>query len=340
MKPRIASRLCLEALENRLQPGSMITLQGFGWSLAGIVPLLNPQAWEAPRMGLPISPQNNAPTSKISAAVPPKATFEIAIALESSAGTEASPPSRDLGSVNHAAMAPEAEHFLWQNLEAMPQSAEPAPAISLSLTAVLPLATQRPTTTAGSLLQSPTGVAPPATPLASSPVRAPPVVGASGPALSGTGLRAVPVPIMPLQTGTVSSAAGYETTHSIHTVPLALASGPSHGGGSAGNQATLNFLSYLGGSGPAGLNSVAVQVENGAKFIYVAGFYTDSSGRANAFAAKLVDGATSAIWAMAITPTTPGPDKATGLALSGTSVYVAGSFADPTANSQSDGFVA
>src|SRR5262249_12824606 len=56
--------------------------------------------------------------------------------------------------------------------------------------------------------------------------------------------------------------------------------------------------------------------------------------------AKLTDGATSVVWMTPLAMSTPGPDSASGLALNGNKVYLAGTVADPTATPQTDGIVA
>src|SRR5207244_11397996 len=53
MKSRIAYRPVIESLENRLQPGSMIPIQGYGWSLADGLSLLNRESWDSQSAATP-----------------------------------------------------------------------------------------------------------------------------------------------------------------------------------------------------------------------------------------------------------------------------------------------
>src|SRR5207245_7018553 len=106
---------------------------------------------------------------------------------------------------------------------------------------------------------------------------------------------------------TFHAVTGLHVTHDIQVVPVNL-NNSAHFRGGAGNQATINFLSYLGGAGPDSINRVVVQNEGGSNFIYVAGSMTDSGGRADAFVAKRADGETSAVCTMMLTLTNlPGP---------------------------------
>src|SRR5207302_9602289 len=50
--------------------------------------------------------------------------------------------------------------------------------------------------------------------------------------------------------------------------------------------------------------------------------------------------APAGVWSEALPAPGPGPDSAFGLVVSGSSVYVAGSLADPAVSAQTDGFVA
>jgi hypothetical protein len=162
---------------------------------------------------------------------------------------------------------------------------------------------------------------------------------------SGSVLHATTAQAIHADSASLQAITGLQTTNTVHTVPLNLGNGLINAA-LGDNQASVNFLSYLGGSsfsiggqGPDSINSVVVQNEGGSNFIYAAGSVTDSTGRTDAFVAKLTDGATSAVWAVTIVPTTPGPDSASGLAINSNGVYVVGSFADPSSTPQTDGFV-
>jgi len=324
MKPNIAYRPLVELLENRLQPGSLLANPGSGVPLLPENPMLVAPDAEAsvPWMALSV-PEQAEPRPAAQPVAEPRGRLDVAapaqLLVESGTDTRFQRHDGDGNwddgwdvalsrARNTAALA----------VAALPRLREPAPA-----------------TPVASVPQSPIGVAIPASAAA--------IVGINSPTASvptSPATHAVPVPLVPMGSGTVSTYAGYQTMSGVHAVPLVLANPSNHMGGRADNQATLNFLSYLGGTGPDSIKSVAVQNENGANFIYVAGSFTDSNGRTDAFAAKLTDGATAAVWAETLTVASPGPDTATGLALNGNSVYLAGSIADTAQTAQTDGLLA
>jgi hypothetical protein len=322
LKPKFAYRPLVEILESRLQPGSLLTTQAYGWSLlADSLSILNQESKEPARLSSESSNRllSSAPADEHHGSLP------IAVASPAS-GHSDRPLTNDL--VNSLVGGLPKEDPLTGSLTGRGNS------IPLAAVATPPLQQPPPATPLGSVPQSPLGVAAPV-PVATS-------IAVTGPSLLGstTGLQAVPTEMTPLGSGTVFSFTGYQASNDLHAVPLDLGNGASHVGGNAGNQAALNFLSYLGASGPDAINSIAVRNENGANFIYVVGALTDSSGRTDVFAAKLSDGATAAVWAETLPLATPGPDSAFGLALNDGHVYLAGSVADPSVTAQSDGLIA
>src|SRR5439155_13949894 len=134
-----------------------------------------------------------------------------------------------------------------------------------------------------------------------------------------------PARAISLEHPVLNAVTGSQHLQQLHAVPIDLAQAFS--GGRAGNQATLNFLTYVGGTGPDTVNALAIRNENGDNFIYVTGSFTDETGRTDIFAAKFTEGATSQVWGDLLVPDPAaglqGPDIATGLALFGNSVYVA-----------------
>ncbi len=328
MKSRIAYRPVVESLENRLQPGSMIPMQGYGWSLADGLSLLNPESWDSQSAS---SAGSSKPTPTSTLAAEHHDALEIAAARAASAlSGPSSLPANNL--VDN--LAADLTNDDLGDLRLRGQQV-PIPLAAVATSRIVPPSA---VVSASSSPQSPTGVAAPAAATAPTAVKGPPAASVQ----SATGHTAVPAQFVSVDSGTVLSSAGHQITNEIRAIPLLLANRSNHRGGSAGNQATLNFLSYLGGSGPDSINNIAVRKENGANFIYLAGSLTDGSGRTNGFAAKLTDGASSVVWAMTLAFPTPGPgpDQVTGLALNDKSVYLAGAVADLTASAQTDGFVA
>ena len=190
----------------------------------------------------------------------------------------------------------------------------------------------------GSVAQSPLGVANAAQP--ASPA-AP--VNSNAPAGSGGLLHQGPAgQAQSLNSLTVHHLTLSHSSNLVQAVPITFAMTLPEPGGAASNQATINFLSYLTGSsgtGPDSINYVVANNEGGTNFLYVVGSLTDSTGRTDAFAAKLAGNGNAPVWITSIPATTPGPDSATGVAVNGTNVYVVGSLADPTSTPQTDGFV-
>ncbi len=288
MKPNIAYRPFVEFLENRLQPGSLLAIPASGVPLlpenAAIVA---PDPEASVRWMALSSPEQAEPRPAAQPVAGPRGRVDVAVPapllLESETDTL---PLRHEGDWNWDDSW-EVSHRRARNTEflaaALPPRREPAPATPIA-----------------SVPQSPIGVAIPASAAALLGITSPTASVPTNPAT-----HAVPVSLVPMGSGTVSTAAGYQTSSAVRAVPLVLANPSNHMGGRADNQATLNFLSYLGGTGPDSINSVAVQNENGANFIYVAGSFTDSNGRTDAFAAKLTDGATAAVWAETLTVTSP-----------------------------------
>jgi hypothetical protein len=209
----------------------------------------------------------------------------------------------------------------------------------LAAAAKFPLMQPGPATPMGSVSQSPIGIANPAQPASPAATANP-----SAPAGSGVSLQpGRPVQAISLNTPSVHHIALAHASNLIQVAPITLATTLPEPGGAAGNQATINFLSYLGSStGPDSANYMVARKEGGTNFLYVAGSLTDSTGRTDGFAAKLAGDGSSVVWIMQIMPqsaTAPGPDSATGLAVNGSNVYVVGSFADPNSTPQTDGFI-
>jgi hypothetical protein len=338
-KLRSTFRPLVEYLESRLQPGSMMTGQGYGWSLlADRLSILDQTSPDAPVLVAPSSFEGRQPTATSTSANGPANTSldihreNLAIAVVSGTADHSSNlPANSL--VDNLA------NNLVNNLSAnLTNDLTSSSSVNASQPMVLaaaenpPIQQPGPATPMASVPQSPIGVAQPATPAAP--------VNPSAPVGGGVSLQRG----APLQAAGVTATEQHLTlpriTNVLHPAPVTLATTLPAPGGAASNQATINFLSYLGSAaGPDSVNYVLARNEGGTNFIYVAGSVTDSTGRTDAFAAKLAGDGTSVAWITQVPATTPGPDTATGLAVNGNNVYLVGSLADPTSTPQADGFV-
>jgi hypothetical protein len=193
-----------------------------------------------------------------------------------------------------------------------------------------------PATPMASVPQSPIGVANPAQP-------ASPAAPANQNATASSGVslqHGRPLQAISLNSPTLHHLTLPRGPNLVQATPVTLATTLPEPGGAAGNQASINFLSYLGSSaGPDSVNYVVARNEGGTNFLYAAGSVTDNTGRTDAFAAKLAGDGSSVVWITSLPATTPGPDNATGLAVNGNNVYLVGSLADPTSSPQTDAFV-
>ncbi len=321
---RSASRPRVEDLESRLQPGSMITGPGYGWSLlADNLVILNQGSLDSQIL----VGQSASGNSKSSGLIPQDGPAPSVLPVPDYSRLVANARSQNLSLpalVDNVATNLTTNDLSAGSLTGHGQSV-PLAAVATP-TANLP----PPATPVGSVPQSGIGVAAPATPIA----------GPTAPvSLGNVGVQAVPIQAIGLAAPTGYAVTGLHPTNDVQAVPVTL-NRVVHRGGAAGNQATLNFLSYLGNTGPDSVNSVVVRNEGGSNFIYVSGSFTDSTGRTDAFAAKLTDGATSMVWMTAIPiPTLPGPDNAPGLAVNGNTVYLATTVVDPGSTPQTNAFV-
>src|SRR5690242_1768350 len=87
--PRSAFRPCLENLESRLQPGSIITGQGYGWSLlADSLSILDQGALDSPALVSPSSSESNQPSWTSTPTDPHSDHLAIMVASVTAARTE------------------------------------------------------------------------------------------------------------------------------------------------------------------------------------------------------------------------------------------------------------
>jgi hypothetical protein len=343
MKPKLAYRPCVETLESRLQPGSMITNFLSGWpSLAGTLALVNPGPRDSQSSG-----ESSMPALTDTPVHRENDRIEVAVASVAAARSETVPSSQALGTITgqgHTLSGDFTDNLADGLANQNPSNTSLTGrrnSVPLALAATPP--GQQPPQAApqGSVHQSPNGVATPAPSADPLGANIATVAGLKGSLAPTPGIHAVPVQMVPLGSGSVDALASFQIGSDVQAVPLSFANGAHHHGGAASNQAAVNFLSYLGASGPDALNNVAVRNENGANFIYVVGSVTDSNGRTDIFAAKLTDGASTAVWGTSLLLSlAPGPDSAFGLALNGNSVYLAGTVSDPSVPAQSDGLIA
>jgi hypothetical protein len=345
-KLRITFRPLVETLESRLQPGSLLTGQGYGWSLLADSFLSLDQSGLDSQVLVSQSSFSGSQTADSSASLPLSIPMDahsenlaIAVASVAAARSSSLPANGPLESLSNTLVNNLAANLTNDNLGSL-SSASPSRPIVLPAAAAAPNLLPSPATPMASVPQSPLGVAKPAQP-ASPAVPA----GPSAPAGSGGSLHQGPhIPAVSLNTSGFHHVTLALSSDLVRAAPITLATTQPMLGGDAGNQATINFLSYLTGSagtGPDSVNYVVANNEGGTNFLYVAGSVTDSAGRTDAFAAKLAGDGSSLIWITQIPPaaTTPGPDAATGLAVNGTNVYVVGNFADPASTPQMDGFI-
>jgi hypothetical protein len=360
-KPCFAFRPLVEYLESRLQPGSMIIGQGYGWSLLAdnlsvlsqdkIAPssLVSQASSASSRSATTNTPADVHSDALQIAVASVAAVRSTSLSTNNVANNSTSSPINNL--VNDSLSAGLANDDLFSS----PTTSHPSSQL-LAAAATSSIQMPPPATPVGSVAQSPVGVAAPVQPIASaSSGVAAPVNAHSTSAMhvAQSGIRGVSGQTLAMPTPTFRPITGLQIRNAVQASPIAVPNGVINTD-SGGNQATINFLSYLGGGttsldpsfqgpGPDSINSVVVDNEGGANFIYVAGSITDATGRTDAFAAKLADGATSVVWieSLLFVGGTSGPDRATGLTVDANGVYVAGSFADPSAaQTQTDGFVA
>jgi hypothetical protein len=347
LKLRSAFRPLVEKLESRLQPGSIITGSGYGWSLlADRLSILDQSSMDSPVLVSQTSFESSRPTPTSTSAdvvlttAPGVQNENLAIAVASVAAATSSslPANSRVDNLASNLINSLSANLTNDNLTNF-SAASPSHPMVLAAAAKSPILQPGPATPMASVPQSPIGVAKPAQPASAAAPATP-----SAPVSSGVSLQpGRPVQAITLHTPTVQHIALAHSSNLIQVAPLTLATTLPEPGGAAGNQAAVNFLSYLGSStGPDSVNYVVARNEGGTNFLYVVGSITDNTGRADAFAAKLAGDGSSVVWIMQIMPTSataPGPDSATGLALNGNNVYVVGSFADPTSTPQTDGFV-
>ncbi|HLJ94432.1 MAG TPA: hypothetical protein VKU02_14695 [Gemmataceae bacterium] len=334
-KTRFAARPLVENLESRLQPGSVLTGPGYGWSLlADSLSILNQDSGDFQRRVAVLAFPSRTPTPSNVSGIPNRSSLDLAAATVAATRTDASsraasPLFENLANGFLQDRGPVVS--LTGHGGSVPLAAVAAP------TAQLPA----PATPVGSVPQSPLGIAAPASPLV---LNTPGVMGEMPVRAAATALQARPIQAVNVDHPALQRIDVQPTANALQFTPLGLGNPVSHGGG-ASNQAALASLSYLGSSGPDKLTSIAVHSEGATNAVYVSGSLTDNHGRTDAFIAKLTNGATSVVWAGLLSAPTSdgtrvGPDSATGLAVSGNSVYVAGSLSDTAAPLQSDGFVA
>jgi hypothetical protein len=338
-KAPLGLRLLIEKLESRLQPGSMITGQPYGWSLlAGNLSILDQGSLETPGLVSQASFESNKPAQN---GLPNRGSaghLDVAVVPVLIARNE-------ISSVPTSATVDDLTSDLANADLSSPAQTGPSSSVPLAAVAAAIPQMPAPATPVGSVAQSPTGVSAPAMPAASNMANAPSL---STPVSSASAeLRAEPAHINALDRPTGHAIAGLQPRTDLHVARLTSGHDTFNPFVTGGNQATVNFLSYLGGgafpsggAGPDSINSVVVQQENGTNFIYLAGSITDSTGRTDAFAAKLTGDASSVVWISPITQNTAGPDTGTGIAVNSTSVLLVGNLADPRATPQTDGFIA
>jgi hypothetical protein len=176
------------------------------------------------------------------------------------------------------------------------------------------------------VIESPIGVAAPPTPQPS-----------PGSNPNASAVTAAPLPPTQLPMPATTSITSSVHAANLHAAPLNLPSSPVSGG--INTHATMqNFSTYVGGSGEDGLTAVAVDSAN----IYVAGYLETSPGTIEVLVASIDHTGSTLNWAQSI-PGGIGPrDEAHGIAVSadGASLYIAGSISEPNGVSPTDGFVA
>jgi hypothetical protein len=360
-KPCPAFRPLVEYLESRLQPGSMIIGQGYGWSLlADNLSVLSQDKTRSSSLVSQAASESNRPATTNTPADVHSDALQIAVASVAAVRSTSLPTNNVANNstsspINNLVNDSLSAGLTNDDLFSSPTTSHPS-ALLLAAAASSSIQMPAPATPVGSVAQSPVGVAAPVQPIAGAPSGvAAPVNAHSTSAMhvAQSGIREVLGQTLDMPTPTIRPLTGLQIIrNAVQASPIAVPNGVINT--DSGNQATINFLSYLGGGaalpgtnfqgiGPDSINSVAVDNEGGANFIYVVGSITDATGRTDAFAAKLTDGATSVVWieGLLFVGGTSGPDSATGLTLTANGVYVAGSFADPSATqTQTDGFVA
>jgi hypothetical protein len=335
-KPRFSVRPLVERLESRLQPGSVITGAGYGWSLlADKLSILDQGAGDSHVVVSQSSSERSNPAAAGTPLDVQSNNLSIAAASVTTARNQpATLPATNLVQNVAASLDDELSSFA---------PAAPSHSILLATAAMPSLQQPPPATPLGSVPQSPTGVATPAQPLVSSVVNSPSLATVGKPVnAADSGHHALPAKAAPLDNLTVHSFAGLHTASDLHAVPISLNHLINSAAGS--NQASINFLTYVGeGVGPDSINSIVVSNEGGTNFLYIAGSLTDSStGMTLPFASKATDGATSVVWVDELFgPDGPSTGTATDLEVNGNGVYVTGNFADstPTVTLGTDGFV-
>jgi hypothetical protein len=326
---RTGSRLFLELLESRLQPGSIITTLGAGWSSwADGSSLLQPSTQSSAQQISVLPSETQTPSQLSTPAETPGDNLTAAIQLVPAIQSDSSTPSQPLVD----AFTPD-----WVNgdLASFPAGSQP------HFTPVLPAASSSTSTSptrsvpvSAGAAQSPVGVVAPPTPVQLN----------SSSNASGGGAVSAPVGAthLPMPTATADASAAHPL--GLHEVALNPATTPIVGGIKP-DMTTENFSTYLGGPGQDGLTGVATDNEGN---IYVAGYLEASPGTTEIYVASINSTGTQENWEVAYTGGVGPTDVARGIAVvdntangGDVDVYITGSISNGSGSqAPTDGFVA
>ncbi len=255
-KLRFASRLRVEDLESRLQPGSMITGSGYGWSLlADNLLILNQGSLDSQSLVGQSSSESSKPTQTSAPIDTHSDNLQIAVIAAAAARSQnSSLPSTTLSDNLATGLTTEdlSKVSLTGHSNSVPLAAVAQPTVQQQSAAATPV---------GSVSQSPTGVAAPAAPIQN---------GSTAPAAPQAEMVAAPtadkldsqvVSVGPLQTGPAFQV----TTQSFQNPGVHAAS-------------TVAWASYLGFTGDDRLLSVTLDPNNvAAQPVVVVGFSQNPS---------------------------------------------------------------
>jgi hypothetical protein len=233
-KLRFASRLRVEDLESRLQPGSMITGSGYGWSLlADNLSVLGQESLQSQSLVSQTSEESGSAAQTTAPVDTHNDSLETAVVAATAARNESTAPAAPLG-------GPAAG--LTTDLASLTGHANSVPLAAVAEPTVHPQMV--PSTPAGSVAQSPVGLvtAPTAAaPVQNSSIVAPGPQPAMAPLAAPEKLDAQIAPVAPLQAGPTFQV----TTQTSQNLEIRTGSAPA-------------WASYLGDTGDDRINWVTL----------------------------------------------------------------------------------
>jgi hypothetical protein len=314
-------------LESRLQPGSILSGQGAGWSLwADNLSILDYRSGHSESLISETRSEAQKPGQPSTPAVVHR--DPVAPSVSQVAVTQSEPltvPSQQL-------VDPFTPDWLNDNLFLFAASSQPH-AVPVS-------ATESPITNTNLARSAPINAGPSQSPIG---VAAPPVPVQLNPNANSTGTGSVSAPVTPtrLPTPTATSIASSVHAANLHETRLNLQTTPVFHGINTG-MTTQNFSTFLGGPGEDGLTGVGV---DSAGNIYVSGYLEVSPGSIYVFVASLDPTGSMLNWTVAVNGGFGPRDEAHGIAVfdngaGQVNVYVVGSVSNaPGSPVATDGFV-